>query len=649
RSLAPAQVKTVMEVKTPQKIIRRVELLYAGDQNEVLDDLEFDGAPPTDLPKEPPKIGITDPEPAARQTTNTTIIVEGNVVGPGVGSTAVLKVHVPRPPGSTTTADFTVPLTLVQLGTTNTHRFTQSVTLSGVGPQTLTVEAENSGGFRGQASIVVDSMPAALRARFQAEGGAANLGNFAFGSAVNIGSCIYAVYASGGIALAGPKSFVVRGASFTKWLALQDQGRFPQLGCPASEVRTVAFNGTAQDFAGGRIYASPAGTFFVPPVFTNAIDILGGESGVGLPVADPTSDSRTTYLTWLFQRFRRDGIPLPSTLEIRGNPPKLTVERQAGDGSLFQGILTPANATIVESFNCSQTSGPCSVAAPPDEPLRSDTATFCHNSEFNWADLVAGVFANRDPDPPEWVPIVGHYAQTPIWGALFDVHLASGDNPFAHHSRFEPCPTPTLEALVNETICPSDWDLKIRPLPGFRSLQPVGRDAVQIEFERVDAQAHLVGYGDPTPGELVFVSGRYIVDCGHGPKFKTEIHPPSVYTTVRSTTLNGRPATEADIWVNRFFSGGSAPTDAIDFDIYPPPRPTPQALLGASTPGNQSGAVSVTFTPMAPFGPVRVHVTATPGKPEVTKYGEMKMRKDDTAFGFDGRLRVYWSCPNGAC
>jgi hypothetical protein len=158
-----------------------------------------------------------------------------------------------------------------------------------------------------------------------------------------------------------------------------------------------------------------------------------------------------------------------------------------------------------------------------------------------------------------------------------------------------------------------------------------------------------VKYGDPTPGDLVFASGRFIVDCGHGPKFKTEIHPPSVYTAVKSVVRNGKPSTQADIWVNRFFAGGSGPNDAVEFDVYPPPRPNPQALLGASTPGDQSGAVTVTFKSLGPYGPFRVRITAKRGQPEVTKYGEMKMRKDDTAFGFDGRLQVFWNCPGGVC
>jgi hypothetical protein len=437
---------------------------------------------------------------------------------------------------------------------------------------------------------------------------------------------------------------------FQKWLALQDQGHFPQLGCSLSDERAVT-GARAQDFAAGRIYSSAGGAFVVPPVFTAAIDVLGGESGVGVPTSDPTSDSRPVFATWLFQRFVRSGVSLPSTLEIRGDPPRLYAERQAGDGTLFEGLLRPSNATIVQSFGCTTTAGPCPVAAPVDEPLFGGASALCNNKEFNWKRLVEGTLGST-LDPPEWVPIHGHYVQTPIWGVTFDVHLAHGDNPFSHRSHFEPCPTPALEALVNETICPSDWDLKIRPLPGFGSMVAVHRNAVQVEFERVDFQHQLVGYGDPMPGDLVFASGRFVVDCGHGgdhlDSFKTEIHPPSVYTAVRSVTHNGRPATEADVWVNRFFAGGNASTDAVEFDIYPPPRPSPQATLGASTPGNQAGAVSVTFNSIA-FGPVRVRVTATPGRPEVTNFGEMKMRTDNVPFGFDGRLRVYWNCPGGPC
>jgi hypothetical protein len=144
-----------------------------------------------------------------------------------------------------------------------------------------------------------------------------------------------------------------------------------------------------------------------------------------------------------------------------------------------------------------------------------------------------------------------------------------------------------------------------------------------------------------------------VVDCGHGGEhldsFKTEIHPPSVYTAVKMLTRNGHPATQADIWVNWFFSGGDSPSDAVEFDIFPPSRPNPQAVIGASTPGDQNAAVKVTFKSLSPYGHMRVRVTATRRTPEITKYGEMKPRKETVPFGFDGRLFVFWNCPGGTC
>ena len=113
-------------------------------------------------------------------------------------------------------------------------------------------------------------------------------------------------------------------------------------------------------------------------------------------------------------------------------------------------------------------------------------------------------------------------------------------------------------------------------------------------------------------------------------------------------TRSARPATQMDLWVNRFFIGGDAPSDAVEFDVWPPPRPTPQALLGVTKPVDQTAAITVTYREQAPYGPVRVRITGTPKKvPEVTNLGEMKPRTDDVAFGFDGRLDVYWNCPGG--
>src|SRR5262249_44336666 len=125
-------------------------------------------------------------------------------------------------------------------------------------------------------------------------------------------------------------------------------------GCPRNDEGDTLGGARVQSFERGRIYAKlppvvsthpfetersnarpvgipPPATAYVPAVFVDAIDKRGGEGDVGLPLPDPT-DSAGPMQTWLFQRFVKPNEPdlLPSTLEIRGSPPILWMERQAG-------------------------------------------------------------------------------------------------------------------------------------------------------------------------------------------------------------------------------------------------------------------------------------------------------------------------------
>ncbi len=652
RAVPPGPLNTVMQVQAGGPVIRRVELRYENS-GEIIDDLEFDGDPPPIVPKTPPRITILAPTPG-QQVTDPAFKVRGRVVGPQISPQATIKVSVLRPPGSTVTSVSTYPIILS--GTGNTRTFAQVVNL-GVGPITVTASAENSGGHVGHKSVVVNYLPQAIRNRIASEGGIASLGGFVFGS-LPLGPCTYAVYANAAVAADSTSTFVVRGAIKAKWLALKDQGGFPQLGCPTSDMRTVLTNTKAQDFAGGRIYSGPPGTAYVPPVFVAAIDALGGEAGTGVPKSDPTSDSRPAYKTWLFQQFAKPGLPLGSTLEIRDDPPTLWVERQAGDGTLFDGVIKASNPTLVSSFPCDKTNGPaagpcckamtdpCRPTPPPDDPAIENAGVYCDNKMFDWQSLLAHVTLGAlspdyRPDPPEWVPTNFQYNVTSVWGAVYRAELAKGDNPFSHESNFEPCPTPLLEALVNETICPSDWDIYLKPLPEYRHLETKGIDSIKVEFERVHAQHFTVGWGEPATGDLLFASGRHIVDCGH-PGYHTEIHPPFGIAEVRSVTYNGKPATEADIWVNAFFPGGTGAYDAIQFDVYPPPRPSPTATLGYSYPQGQGLRVTVAYS-TDPMGPVHFKATAPRREVDVDSLGQMKWPSDGIPGGYEGKLLVFWN------
>jgi hypothetical protein len=213
---------------------------------------------------------------------------------------------------------------------------------------------------------------------------------------------------------------------------------------------------------------------------------------------------------------------------------------------------------------------------------------------------------------------------------------SSGDNPWTHENSFEPCPTPTVEALANETLCPSDWDLDARGLPGFAGMQSSGRDYEHVEFERYFSQYFFTGWGEPRPGDLLFTSGRYIVDCGHNEiNWKTEIHPPSVLAFMRNETWYGRPSTQANIWVTGFFTG-----EAVEFDIIPPPRPSPTATLGYIKP--IGSIIDVTVTASTPeLDRVRVRITSpTIRHVQVTSLGEMKWQ---AGRGYEGRWHVFWN------
>jgi hypothetical protein len=632
---------TLFGITKPNAVIRRVDLHYQGTGFESIDDLEYDGEPAPGVPTTPPRVVISAPASNARPAREP-ITVGGVVRGAQVDPQASMRVEVRRPQGSTAPSTYSYPLTLSGAGTV--HRFSIPLPLR-LGPQTITVTAENSGALSGSASVVVDYLPPAIRRRSVQEGGARTLGPFLFGGPAGgaTPACAYAVYQNGSISLASGRTYVVRGPLFQKWLSLQDESRFPELGCAVGKLRATIRDASAQDFQGGRLYARGSEAFLVPTVFAGAIDALGGEAATGVPVADATADSRTPFKTWRLQRFEKSGADVPSTLEIRGDPPRLFVERQAGDGSLFEGVLRPNNATLVQSFECTTTAGPCSVAPPAAETPFPLAGEYCHNQKFSFGEMLAHVTlgtldSSYVPDPPEWVAPHGHYGMEDLWGVVKASHLASKDNPFAHEHTFEPCPLNLRPEDEFEDICPSDWEVIVRPLPGSRRLMVQGVEDMGIEFEYDWFLRFMDGWGEPIPGDVVLASGRFIVDCGHSDPFRSEIHPPSILVVVHGATHNGRPATQADIWVNALFPGGTK-----EFTIDPPPRPSPQAIIGLTYPAEPGIRVSLSFEADPTFGPVRVRVTAPERHPKVSNLGEMKWPKEGIPGGYEGRLLVYWN------
>jgi hypothetical protein len=663
RNVAAKVFTTQFEVAVATPSIARVELFYENGGFEAIDDLELEGDPPAPPPPTPPVVQITRPVDGAEVDT-TTIDIAGTVTGPGLLSPATIVIVERRPPGSTA-PPFRSALELSGTGTDRTFALPAFGRL-GLGPIQITVEAENTGGLEGSASVTITNLPQPIRDRFAAEGGVGQLGSFRFG--VSAAGCQVAVYELGAIGVdGGGVTHVIRGANLLKWLALL--GRFD--GCPLGEEGDGPPGSRVQDFQGGRIYTSTRGTFVVPTVFVDAIGKRGEPAATGVPIADPTS-SVGAMQTWLFQRFARLDRPedLPSTLEIRGTPPTLWIERQEGDLDVPLALSPLARslgrfpATIWESFPCQGTGGPCTVEQKSNEPLPNSPNAgdlFCGGSTYK--PTLEGLACC----PPEWAPIRGDRRVTSVFGAIRSAHLTDVDNGLTHETHNGTCPY-LGEALAVGVVlnplpaiggaaaaeaygltCVSDYEFFVQPIGTQASTSPLpslfgksNTTNIKTEYEVFYAAVAHNFMGAPVEGDLVHTTGRWIIDCGHD-TFKSELHPIFSYAKMgtHSSEIDvqtgivrplsfldpGQQSTRADIWVTGWYPGG--PGNAIEFDIFPPPRPTPDSTLTLVKPPDAEatqGDISVKFSFEPATTANHVHVTFTAPLREnvVTAAGEMK-------------------------
>src|SRR5204863_7952885 len=117
--------------------------------------------------------------------------------------------------------------------------------------------------------------------------------------------------------------------------------------------------------------------------------------------------------TWRFQRFTVPELPkrLPSTLEIRGSPARLYMERQSGD-LLDPGTRLPieTTGTIWEHFPCADNLGPCTVdpTPPQPDPIPNTGNQFCFG--FTLATTFLTGFG-----PRAWEPVLG---RVPFTGSI---------------------------------------------------------------------------------------------------------------------------------------------------------------------------------------------------------------------------------------
>lgn len=675
KQVAANAFTTHFELKVNQpRIVRAVFQLHNAG-HYAIDDLEFDGAAPPPPPP-PPQVVITSPATGAMLDVES-LQIAGTVTGQGLLSNVNATIEFGRPPEQTV-PPFTTLIPLVGTGTTRQFNL-PTFTGAPLGPIKITIVAENFAGVKGTAITTVTNLPQPIRLRAASEGATA-LGPFRFGVVGD--GCKTAVYQNAAITRpgSGNQTFVMRGEILTKWISQRDQ-----LGCPMGEERareTFSFEGSnwclfvsgtagpceaptvpgqVQNFRGGRIYKTTGiGTFYAPAVFVDAIDKRGGEAVTGVPLSDPTS-SVGSMKTWLFQRFIVPELPkrLPSTLEIRGSPARLYMERQSGH-LIDPGTRLPleTTGTIWEDFPCANNLGPCTVNPTPAQPAPiPNTGNICFNKTVKSTILLGS-------GPRAWEPVRGRaggdFISTPLFGVVTFAKMADGDLTLAH----EWCYGDTVGTALTPFNCLSDWIYRIRPYGEHKGTGQFGslyggtsdNTTVKLEYERF--YATMVGWlGLPSKGDLMFTAGRWVIDCGHD-NFKTELHPifmfsrmSTVTTTVEpftgivnqnpfgGTPENPVPATQANIWVNGWYPG-----DPIEFDLHPPPRPHPDATLVVNKPVDAQAAVGINFEskfePVAATSRVHIRITAPLRQNVVTDLGEMKWA---SGRGYQGQWFIYWS------
>jgi hypothetical protein len=702
---------TAFEVTVSTPSIVRVEFQLVNSSFASIDDLEFHGDPAPPLPTDPPVVHLIQPVDGINVDIPNDIPlldIAGTVTGDGLPPNVTVTVGFKRPPESANLPPLTLVLQLIGTGTTRQFTLPGGMTPLPLGPIVVTATVENIAGLKGTATSNLTNFPKAVRDRFFTEGGTAVFGEFQYGV---LGACAIAIYEHGAISGQNGGAIVIRGDIFTKWLTLRGPFNEPGwFGCPSNEEGdTVLWGARSQPFERGRIYtrlptAAPPAAFYVPAVFTNAIDRRGGDPGIGLPLGDPT-DSVGPMQTWLFQQFARPGDDVsfaPSTMEIRGTPPTLWMERQAGPWLLGQpdapdqermggsmGSHTfertdldkatqKSYATIWEGFDCGQGNnlGPCPVLGDVSFPPE---ITPQNQPDFKNQFCSGGTYLPGFSDPPEWKSIRGQYDATPVSGVVNEAHMADVDNGLTHRTHNATCPYDSEELgalfegilgaeLVNvgSLVCASDFEFFVRPIgpqivttPQLPSLfGGSNKTVIKTEYEEAYAAMAHNFLGTPRVGDLLHMTGRWIVDCGHA-TYKTELHP--IFSFARANTVftetnpftgledplfGAKPATRVAIWINGWYPGGDG--NAIEYDIFPPPRPSPNALLHVVKPvdsgsGNYQAAQDVTLNfsldPAGSATKVHLRFTATRRENPVTQEGEMLFEPGRQYWGI---WYLYW-------
>lgn len=157
---------------------------------------------------------------------------------------------------------------------------------------------------------------------------------------------------------------------------------------------------------------------------------------------------------------------------------------------------------------------------------------------------------------------------------------------FAYRENWFPDDAGALTEITNDLG--NDWIVYVKPDPPYRFML-VG-DALKLGAKNRgnfddelrgtienEIEQWLVPVGfRPEPGDRIFMSGRWIIDCGHD-DWHAELHPFESYvSTHRESREEALGGTEA---VSTVVVTGAWPGGVVEFDLWPPSRPSHEAAL----------------------------------------------------------------------
>lgn len=175
-----------------------------------------------------------------------------------------------------------------------------------------------------------------------------------------------------------------------------------------------------------------------------------------------------------------------------------------------------------------------------------------------------------------------------------------------------------------------DWIVFVKPDPEYRFLlvgdpQSSTKNSGNFNAElRANVENEIeqwlvpVGYR-PEPGDRIFMSGRWIIDCGHD-DWHAELHPFESYVSShRESRDEALGLTEV---VSSVVVTGAWPGGVLEFDLWPPARPSPTAVLKWNQELAIASELALEEEPLPRDNPNHLHIrvsSTTPWAPLLTK------------------------------